>query len=49
VWDDGIGDKLVSGVFDVSDPQAALRALVEPHGGRSRAVGSWLLMVTAGP
>jgi transmembrane sensor len=48
VWDDGIGDKLVSGVFDVSDPQAALRALVEPHGGRTRAVGSWLLMVTAG-
>jgi transmembrane sensor len=48
VWDDGIGDKLVSGVFDVSDPQTALQALVEPHGGRTRAIGSWLLMVTAG-
>jgi transmembrane sensor len=48
VWDDGIGDKLVSGVFNVSDPQAALRALVEPHGGHMRAIGPWLLMVTSG-
>lgn len=36
----------VSGLFDLSDPQAALEAVVVPHGGHVRRVTPWLTILT---
>ena len=48
VVDSGLGARRVSGVFDLSDPAAALQAVVEPHGGRVRRLTRWLLVLDAG-
>ncbi len=44
--DDAIGGKRVTGIFRLSDPQEALRALIEPHGGRILRITPWLMIVT---
>ena len=43
-----IGDQPVTGVFDATDPAAALEAIVAPQGGRVLRVTPWLLIVLAG-
>lgn len=48
VLDEAFGRRPVSGVFDLDQPEAALRALVRPYGGRVRRVTGWLLLVDAG-
>lgn len=41
------GAQRISGVFDLSDPLAALDAVVEPYGGRVRQVSRWLTIVSS--
>ena len=41
-----LGRQRVSGVFDLSHPISALRAVVWPHGGRVRQIGPLLTVVT---
>lgn len=43
--DDVLGDKRVTGVYDLRKPEAALRAVIRPHGGEVRSYGPWLLIV----
>lgn len=43
---DRLADRRVTGVFDLSDPVHALRAIVEPHEGRVRQIAPWLLVVS---
>ncbi|MBK1663800.1 iron dicitrate transport regulator FecR [Rhodospirillum rubrum] len=44
--DDAMAGQRVTGVFDLGDPERALRAAVEPLGGKIRRLGPWLLMVS---
>ncbi len=41
-----IGDRLVSGLFDLSDPLRALEAVVHPAGGKVHQVGDFLTLVS---
>lgn len=43
----GLGDKLVSGVFDMDRPDEALLAAVSPHGAKLRRIATWMTVVTA--
>ncbi|MFA7891486.1 FecR family protein [Pseudomonas putida] len=43
--DDALGDKRVTGVYDLRKPEAALRAVIHPHGGELRSYGPWLLVL----
>ncbi|MFK0091127.1 FecR family protein [Pseudomonas sp. NPDC090592] len=43
--DDALGAKRVTGVYDLRKPEAALRAVVRPHGGQVRSYGPWLLVL----
>jgi transmembrane sensor len=40
-----LADRRVTGVYNLSDPVAALRAIVGAHGGSVRQVSPWLLVV----
>lgn len=40
-----LGEKRITGVYDLSDPDAALRALVEPYRGKVSAWTDWLRVV----
>ncbi len=42
----GLANAAVSGLFDLSDPDAALAAVVAPHGGKVRHVSPWLTILT---
>ncbi len=44
--DEAIGRKRVTGIFRLSDPEDALRALVQPHGGGIVQITPWLMIVT---
>lgn len=44
----GLSEKRVSGVYNLSDPVAALRAVVSVHGGVVHQVTPWVLLVTSG-
>jgi transmembrane sensor len=44
VADGSLGDRRVTGVYNLSDPAAALRAIVGTHGGSVRQVSPWLLI-----
>ncbi|WP_336333221.1 FecR family protein [Pseudomonas putida] len=44
--DDALGDKRVTGVYDLRKPEAALRAVIRPHGGEVRSYGPWLLVLS---
>lgn len=44
--DDALGAKRVTGVYDLRKPEAALRAVVRPHGGELRSYGPWLLVLS---
>lgn len=43
--DDVLAGKRVTGVYDLRHPQAALRAVVQPHGGQVDAYSPWLLVL----
>src|SRR3546814_8527999 len=40
-----LGDRRVTGVFDVDDPEEALRLMVRQHGATVRSVTPWLMIV----
>jgi Fe2+-dicitrate sensor, membrane component len=42
--DQALGNKRVTGVYDLRKPEAALRAVIRPHGGEVRSYGPWLLV-----
>lgn len=44
--DSALGALQVGGTFDLRDPEAALQAVVLPHGGRVRRLGPWLRVVS---
>lgn len=46
VADDDLAQRRVTGVFDLADPNAALRAAVLPHGGRVTRLTPFLLLVS---
>ncbi|HEY9578330.1 MAG TPA: FecR domain-containing protein [Rhizorhapis sp.] len=41
-----LGDRRVTGVFDVDDPEEALRLMVRQHGATVRSVTPWLMIVS---
>lgn len=47
VLDDGLARETVSGVFNLARPDDALRALMQPFGGRVREYGPYLATVSA--
>ncbi|WEK30754.1 MAG: FecR family protein [Candidatus Pseudomonas phytovorans] len=44
--DDALGAKRVTGVYDLRRPEAAVRAVIRPHGGEVRSYGPWLLVLS---
>jgi transmembrane sensor len=44
--DDGIGQQKLTGIFRLTDPQEALRAMVQPHGGTILKLTPWVMIVT---
>lgn len=44
--DDTLGAKRVTGVYDLRKPEAALRAVIRPHGGEVRSYGPWLMVLS---
>jgi transmembrane sensor len=46
--DDALGDQRVTGVYNVADPVAALRAIAGVHGATVRQISPWILMISAG-
>lgn len=42
---DALGRKRVTGVYDLRKPQAALRAVLQPHGGKVEAYGPWVIVL----
>ncbi|WP_369989215.1 FecR family protein [Pseudomonas xanthosomatis] len=44
--DDALGAKRVTGVYDLRKPEAALRAVIRPHGGEVHSYGPWLLVLS---
>lgn len=43
----GLGERLISGVFDTARPREALLAAVSPHGAGLRRISPWLTIVTS--
>ncbi|WP_421706814.1 FecR family protein [Algihabitans sp.] len=43
---ESLAQRSVTGVFDASDPVAAARIIVQPHGGSVRQITPWLLMIS---
>jgi Fe2+-dicitrate sensor, membrane component len=46
--DDALGARRVTGVYNVADPRAALRAVAGAHGATVRSLTPWVLLVSAG-
>ena len=46
--DGDLGRQRLSGVYNVVDPAAALRAMAAAHGGQVRQISPWLLVVSGG-
>ncbi len=46
VADDALGALPVTGVYNLADPEEALRGIVQTHGGKVRRITPWLLVVT---
>lgn len=44
--DDAIGRRRVTGIIGLSDPEDALRALIQPYGGSILRITPWLMIVT---
>lgn len=41
-----IGVQQLTGSYDLCDPVAALRLMVDPHGGRVTQISPWLIVVS---
>jgi transmembrane sensor len=46
--DASLGSQRITGVYDIRHPQAALRAMVKPYGGRVEGYSPWVLVVRGG-
>ncbi|WP_296331676.1 FecR domain-containing protein [Reyranella sp.] len=46
VTDDALAEQPTTGVFNLNDPEAALRGLAQAHGARVRRISPWLLVVS---
>ena len=46
--DETLGERRVSGVYNLDDPIAALRAMAGAHGGVVRQIAPWVLVVSGG-
>ncbi|NHF74742.1 FecR family protein [Paracoccus xiamenensis] len=46
--DGHLGRQRVTGLYDLSDPDKALQALVRPFGGQVRKISPWLVLLSAG-
>lgn len=44
--DGSLGSQKVTGLYDLTDPDRALRALVQPYGGKVRQVSPWVAILT---
>lgn len=42
---DDLGGKRVTGVYDLRKPLSALRAVVQPHGGKVESYGPWVIVL----
>lgn len=47
IADNALGNRTVSGVFDLSDPDSALEAVIRPFGGKSRKIASVLTILSS--
>lgn len=47
IADWGLGASRVSGLYDLSDPDAALQAVISPYGGRVRRITPWLTVLSS--
>lgn len=45
--DSSLGSRRISGLFDLSKPQLALEAVVEPYGGKVRQISPWLTVISS--
>jgi len=43
---DSLGDRRITGAYNLADPEDALRAIAQAHGGRVRRIAPWLLVVS---
>lgn len=48
IKDSGLADQRLTGVFDLSDPTKALRAIAALQGGKVYRVSPWILVLTSG-
>lgn len=44
--DDAFAERTVTGVYNLADPEEALRGIVRAHGGKVRRITPWLLVVS---
>ncbi|WP_122318454.1 FecR family protein [Pseudomonas cichorii] len=44
--DPQLAEKRITGVYDTSNPEAALRAMAQPHGARVEGWGPWVLVIS---
>jgi len=44
--DDALARRTVTGVYNLADPEEALRGIVQTHGGKVRRITPWLLVVS---
>ncbi|MBN9217714.1 MAG: FecR domain-containing protein [Mesorhizobium sp.] len=47
IADAGLGAGRISGVFDLTDPLAALEAVVQPYQGKVRRISPWLTVISS--
>jgi len=47
IADTGLGAARISGVFDLTDPLAALEAVVQPYDGKVRRISPWLTVISS--
>lgn len=48
IADGGLGERRISGVYNIADPAAALAAMAGAHGATVHRISPWILVVTAG-
>lgn len=46
IADDALAEQRITGIYDLADPEEALRGIARAHGARVRRVTPWILLVT---